>query len=74
MIWMAIFGWLLIVASLVVGAYASWLLALTSGGDRGGCDAFLSWDKAKVRGVLRPVAGLTRRRNEERAVCLRGVA
>ena len=36
------------------------------------CDAFLRWDKAKVRGVLRPVKGLTMRRNRERQICLTG--
>lgn len=41
---------------------------------KGGCDAFLSWNKARVNGQLRPVLGLTRRRNREREICLRGVA
>jgi lysozyme len=41
---------------------------------RGGCDAFLSWNKARVGGTLRPVLGLTRRRQRERDLCLRGVA
>lgn len=41
---------------------------------RAGCDAFLAWNKARVRGVLRPVAGLTTRRRAERELCLRGVA
>lgn len=41
---------------------------------RGACDAFLSWNKAKVAGVRRPVAGLTARRQRERVICLRGVA
>ncbi len=40
---------------------------------KGGCDAFLRWNKARVRGVLRPVAGLTARRQRERAICLRGL-
>lgn len=40
---------------------------------RQGCDAFLLWDKAKVRGQLRPVLGLTRRRQRERELCLRGI-
>lgn len=40
---------------------------------RGGCNAFLSWDKARVNGVLRPVKGLTLRRQRERALCLRGL-
>lgn len=41
---------------------------------RAGCNALMLYNKARVRGVLRPVRGLTRRRQEERAVCLRGVA
>jgi lysozyme len=40
---------------------------------RGGCDAFLRWNKARVGGVLQPVRGLTNRRQAERAVCLRGL-
>lgn len=41
-----------------------------SGDIRGGCDAFLRWNKAGGR----EVAGLTKRRQRERAICLRGVA
>lgn len=41
---------------------------------RGGCNAFLSWDKARVGGVLRPVLGLTKRRAREREICLRGIS
>ena len=44
-----------------------------AGNWRGGCDAFLSWDKARVKGVLRPVKGLTLRRHREREICLRGL-
>lgn len=40
---------------------------------RGGCNAFLSWDKARVNGVLRPVKGLTLRRQRERALCMTGL-
>lgn len=40
---------------------------------RGGCDAFLSWNKARVNGALRPVRGLTLRREREREICLRGL-
>jgi len=36
-----------------------------------GCDAYLSWNKARVNGVLRPVAGLTTRRRAERELCMR---
>jgi lysozyme len=40
---------------------------------RAGCDAFLAWDKARVKGVLRAVQGLTNRRRAERALCLLGL-
>lgn len=40
---------------------------------RGGCDAFLRWNKARVKGVLQPVAGLTNRRRAEHAVCVKGL-
>jgi lysozyme len=39
----------------------------------GGCNALLAWDKARVKGVLRPVVGLTKRRNRERQICLTGL-
>lgn len=42
-----------------------------AGNIRAACDAFLPWDKAKVNGVLRPVKGLTLRRQRERAECLK---
>lgn len=45
-----------------------------AGNYRGGCDAFMAWNKARVGGVLRPVQGLTNRRARERAMCLRGLA
>jgi lysozyme len=45
-----------------------------SGQWRAGCDAFLSWSKARVNGRLRVVQGLLARRQRERAICLRGVA
>lgn len=38
-----------------------------------GCEAFTMWNKARVKGVLRPVAGLTARRGRERAICLKGL-
>ena len=44
-----------------------------AGNWRGGCDAFLAWNKARVQGQLRPVTGLTRRRQAEREICLRGL-
>lgn len=40
-----------------------------AGDGRGACDAVLAWDKAGGR----VVAGLARRRREERALCLRGI-
>lgn len=45
-----------------------------AGNIRAACDAFLPWDKARVRGVLRPVRGLTERRKRERAACLKDAA
>lgn len=39
-----------------------------------GCDNFLSWNKARVNGVLRPVKGLTDRRKRERDICLKGLS
>jgi lysozyme len=41
---------------------------------RAGCDAFLSWSKARVNGQLRTVQGLLSRRQRERQICLRGLA
>jgi lysozyme len=38
-----------------------------------GCNNFMAWNKAKVNGVLRPVAGLTKRRETERNLCLKGL-
>lgn len=40
---------------------------------RAGCDSFMAWNKARVNGTLRPVAGLTNRRAREREICLRGL-
>jgi lysozyme len=40
---------------------------------RGGCDAFLRWNKARVGGELREVRGLTNRRRAEHAVCVKGL-
>lgn len=40
---------------------------------RGGCDGFLAWDKARVKGHLVKVRGLTLRRQRERAMCLTGI-
>ena len=50
---------------------ASTLLKRLNAGDRAGAaDQFLAWDKARVDGVLQPLAGLTRRRKAERAMFL----
>ena len=40
---------------------------------RGACDALLAWNKTTIAGVKVPLPGLTRRRKEERALCLEGV-
>lgn len=55
-----------------VDAYcnSSLLKKLNAGDYAGACDGLLAWDKARVGGVLRPVAGLTKRRQSERTQCL----
>ena len=40
---------------------------------RGGCDALLAWDKARINGRVVPVRGLTLRRQRERAMCMTGI-
>ncbi len=50
---------------------ASTLLKRLNAGDRAGAaDQFLAWDKARVDGMLKALAGLTRRRKAERAMFL----
>lgn len=50
---------------------ASTLLRKLNAGDMAGAaDQFLAWDKARVNGVLKALAGLTRRRKAERAMFL----
>ena len=50
---------------------ASTLLRKLNAGDvQAAADQFLAWDKARVNGVLQPLAGLTRRRRAERAMFL----
>ncbi len=50
---------------------ASTLLRKLNAGDvAAAADQFLAWDKARVNGVLQPLAGLTRRRRAERAMFL----
>lgn len=58
-----------------IGGYCSSTAArmFNAGNWRAGCEAFMRWNKARVNGVLRPVAGLTARRTRERALCLKGV-
>ncbi len=58
-----------------VGAYCGSTVdrRFDAGQWRTGCDAFLMWNKARVGGALRPVAGLTARRHRERAICLDGL-
>lgn len=40
---------------------------------RSACEALMNWNKARIRGVLQPVRGLTNRRAAERALCLEGL-
>lgn len=40
---------------------------------RGACDALLAWNKTTIGGVKVPLPGLTKRRKEERALCMEGV-
>ena len=50
---------------------ASTLLRKLNAGDlQGAAEQFMAWDKARVNGVLQPLAGLTRRRRAERAMFL----
>lgn len=50
----------------------STLLAKFEGGDdQGAADEFPKWNKARVRGQLQPLAGLTKRRNLERELFLK---
>lgn len=58
-----------------VGAYCRSTVdrRFDAGDWRGACNAFLAWNKARVNGQLRPVRGLTARRQRERETCLKGV-
>lgn len=40
---------------------------------RAGCDAFLAWNKARVKGKITVVRGLANRREFERTICLKGL-
>lgn len=53
---------------------SSLLKKLNAGDYTGACDSLLAWNKARVNGVLRPIDGLTRRRQSERRQCLTPVA
>ena len=55
-----------------VAAYCGSTIArrFNAGDLRGGCDAFLAWDKARVGGRTVVVNGLELRRQRERAMCL----
>ena len=48
---------------------ASTLLRKVNAGDSAGAaDQFLAWDKARVHGLLQPLAGLKRRRRADRTL------
>ncbi len=51
-------------------AASTLLRKLNAGDTAGAAEQFLAWDKARVNGVLQPLAGLTRRRRAERAMFL----
>lgn len=38
------------------------------------CDELLKWDKARVAGVMVALPGLTKRRHDERDLCMKGAA
>lgn len=59
----------------VTGYCRSSVAARFNAGDwRGACNAFLPWNKARVRGRLVVVRGLADRRARERALCMTGLA
>jgi lysozyme len=49
---------------------SSTLVRRLNAGDPGACDELLKWDKATKAGVKITLPGLTRRRQEERRLCL----
>lgn len=59
-----------------VGAFkgSTLLKKLNTGDYEGACREILKWDKARVNGTLRPVKGLTTRRNKEYNLCITPVA
>lgn len=44
-----------------------------AGDIRGACDALLAWDKTTIAGVKVRLSGLTKRRQEERTLCMEGL-
>lgn len=46
---------------------------LKSGNLEGACDQLPRWDKARIAGVMVALPGLTKRRAEERELCMKGV-
>lgn len=58
-----------------IGGYCGSTAArrFNAGDWRGGCEAMMMWNKARVNGQLQPVRGLTLRRQRERDLCLRSV-
>lgn len=49
---------------------SSLLKKLNQGDYSGACKGLLAWDKARVNGILRPVKGLTTRRQSEYRQCI----
>lgn len=66
-----------VVAAYNIGADAfcksSMARKAVAGDLHGACDALMKWNKARVKGVLQVVRGLTNRRAAERALCLEGL-
>jgi lysozyme len=48
-------------------------IRFNAGDIRGGCDGFLAWDKATIDGRKVVIAGLAKRRQAERTMCLAGL-
>ena len=46
---------------------------LQAGDTIGACEQLPRWNKARVAGVMVPLPGLTKRREAERALCVRGM-
>jgi lysozyme len=52
-------------------AESTLLAKFEAGDDMGAANEFPKWNKARVRGQLQPLAGLTKRRNMERELFLK---